>query len=63
VQRLVDGRFYDAGAIVAAFAARLRDAVDLETVQTGLLAAVERAVSPAHASLWTRSQADPPRRG
>jgi hypothetical protein len=58
VQRLVDRRFnrarYDAEAIVAAFTLRLRDAVDLETVRNELLQAVDRAVEPAHASVWIR---------
>jgi hypothetical protein len=58
VQRLVDRRFnrtrYDAEAIVTAFTLRLRDAVDLETVETGLLAAVNQAVAPTHASVWLR---------
>jgi hypothetical protein len=58
VQRLVDRRFnrarYDAEAIVAAFTMRLRDAVDLETVRSELLQAVDRAVEPAHASVWIR---------
>jgi hypothetical protein len=55
-QRLVDRRFnragYDAEVTIAAFSARLRDAVDLETVRTDLLAVVGRAVEPAHASVW-----------
>jgi NhaP-type Na+/H+ or K+/H+ antiporter len=55
-QRLVDRRFnragYDAEATVAAFSARLRDAVDLETVRLDLLAVVSHAVEPAHASIW-----------
>jgi hypothetical protein len=58
VQDLVDRRFnrarYDAEAIVAAFTLRLRDAVDLDTVRGELLLAVDRAVEPAHASLWLR---------
>ena len=58
VQRLVDRRFnrarYDAEAIVAAFTLRLRDAVDLDTVRGELLAAVDGAVQPAHASVWIR---------
>jgi hypothetical protein len=58
VQRLVDRRFnrarYDAEAIVTAFTLRLRDAVDLDTVRHELLLAVERAVEPAHASVWLR---------
>ena len=58
VQRLVDRRFnrarYDAEAIVTAFTLRLRDAVDLDTVRGELLRAVDRAVEPAHASVWLR---------
>ena len=60
VQRVVDRRFnrarYDAETTVAAFTARLRDAVDLETVRTELLEAVNRAVEPAHASVWIRQR-------
>ncbi len=55
-QRLVDRRFnragYDAETTVAAFSARLRDAVDLETVRVDLLAVVSQAVEPAHAAIW-----------
>jgi len=58
VQRVVDRRFnrarYDAEATVATFAVRLRDAVDLETVRSELLDVVNRAVEPAHASVWIR---------
>jgi len=56
VQRAVDRRFnrvrYDAEATVAAFAGRLRDAVDLDAVRADLLTVVNQAVEPAHASLW-----------
>jgi hypothetical protein len=56
VQRIVDRRFnrarYDADRIVAAFAARLQDAVDLDTVRADLLAATHQALEPAHASVW-----------
>ena len=45
---------YDAEAIVAAFTLKLRDAVDLDTVRRELLAAVDHAVAPAHASVWIR---------
>jgi hypothetical protein len=58
VQRLVDRRFnrarYDAEATVAAFVARLRDAVDLDSVQAELLDVVQRAVEPTHATVWIR---------
>jgi hypothetical protein len=59
VQRLVDRRFnrvrYDADQMVTAFAARLRDAVDLGAVQADLVAVVNRAVEPAHISVWIAS--------
>jgi MFS family permease len=57
VQRAVDKRFnrvrYDAELTVAAFATRLRDAVDLDTVRAELLGVVDSAVQPAHLSIWT----------
>jgi hypothetical protein len=56
VQRLVDRRFnrarYDADSIIAAFTIRLRDAVDLDTINQELRQAVNQAVAPAHASIW-----------
>jgi hypothetical protein len=61
VQRLVDRRFnrarYDAEAIIAGFTMRLREAVDLDTVRSELLRAVNGAVQPAHASLWIKPPA------
>ena len=56
VQRAVDRRFnrarYDADQMVAAFAARLKDVVDLDAVQVDLAGAVQRALEPAHVSVW-----------
>jgi hypothetical protein len=56
VQRAVDRRFnrarYDADQMVTAFAARLKDAVDLDAVQGDLASLVQRALEPAHLSLW-----------
>lgn len=56
VQRTVDRRFnrarYDADQMVAAFAARLKDAVDLGAVQADLGSVVHRALEPAHVSMW-----------
>jgi hypothetical protein len=37
---------------VAAFAARLKDAVDLDAVQADLATAVQLALEPAHISVW-----------
>jgi hypothetical protein len=57
VQRRVDRRFnrarYDADQIVAAFAARLKDAVDLDGVCGDLARAAQVALEPAHISVWT----------
>jgi hypothetical protein len=59
VQRLVDRRFnrarYDADQIVAAFAARLKDAVDLDSVRDGLAAVVQKVLEPGHVSVWIRA--------
>jgi len=57
VQRRVDRRFnrarYDADQTVAAFAARLKDAVDLDTVREDLARVVQAALEPDHVSVWT----------
>jgi hypothetical protein len=56
VQRAVDRRFnrarYDADQTVAAFAARLKDAVDLDSVRDDLAGVVQQALEPAHMSIW-----------
>jgi hypothetical protein len=56
VQRAVDRRFnrarYDADQTVAAFAARLKDAVELDSVRDDLAGVVQQALEPAHLSLW-----------
>jgi MFS family permease len=56
VQRAVDRRFnrarYNADQTVAAFAVRLKDAVDLDTVQDDLARVVQRVLEPAHLTLW-----------
>ena len=56
VQRIVDQRFnrarYDADETVAAFVARLRDAVEIDAIRADLLDAVNHAVQPSHASVW-----------
>jgi len=58
IQRQVDRRFnrarYDAEAIVGAFTARLRDAVEIDAIRADLLDAVTRAVQPTHASVWIK---------
>ena len=56
VQRMVDRRFnrarYDADTTVAAFAARLKDAADLDTVRDDLASVVQAALEPAHVWVW-----------
>jgi hypothetical protein len=56
VQRVVDRRFnrarYDADKTVAAFAARLNDAVDLDAVRADLGDVVRQALEPSHVSVW-----------
>jgi hypothetical protein len=58
VQGAVDRRFdrsrYDAARTLDAFADRLRDQVDLDTLRHDLLGAVRRTMSPAHSSIWLR---------
>jgi len=56
VQRVVDHRFnrvrYDGDRMIEAFAVRLKDAVDLETVRADLAGVVCQALEPAHVSVW-----------
>ncbi len=58
-QGLVDRRFnrarYDADATIAAFAAALRNEIDLDRVQRDLVEVVARSVQPAHVAVWIRS--------
>ena len=60
VQRAVDRRFnrarYDADQTVTVFAARLKDAVDLESVQADLAGIVQQTLEPDHVSLWISPQ-------
>ena len=52
----MDRRFnrarYDAGQTVAAFAARLKNAVDLDSVRDDLAGIVQQALEPARISVW-----------
>jgi hypothetical protein len=61
VQKAVDRRFnrarYDADKTVAAFATRLKDAVELDSIRDDLAGVVSHALEPAHVSVWT-SQRD-----
>jgi hypothetical protein len=56
VQQRVDRRFnrarYNADQIVAAFARRLNDTVDLDSVRDDLARVVYQALEPAHLSVW-----------
>jgi hypothetical protein len=56
VQRAVDRRFnrarYNAERTVAAFATRLKDAVDLDMIRDDLAGAVHQALEPAHVWVW-----------
>ena len=60
VQRIVDRRFnrarYDADRTIAAFSARLQDAVDLDTARADLLDVVHQVLEPAHVSVWIRGR-------
>ena len=56
----MDRRFnrarYDADRTVAAFAGRLQDTVDLDSVRDDLAAVVNQALEPAHVSVWISQQ-------
>jgi hypothetical protein len=56
VQLRVDRRFnrarYDVDRMMAGFAARLKDTVDLDSVRDDLAGVVHQALEPAHVSVW-----------
>jgi hypothetical protein len=60
VQQLVDRRFnrahYDADQTIAAFAARLKDAVELDSVRDDLASVVRTVLEPAQVSVWISQQ-------
>jgi hypothetical protein len=59
IQHVVDRRFnrahYDAERTVAEFSARLRGAIDVETVLDELAAAAAASLEPADVTVWTRT--------
>jgi hypothetical protein len=61
IQAAVDRRFnrrrHDAGRIIEAFGARLRDQVDLDTLTAEVLAVVDQTMAPTRMSLWLRPPA------
>ena len=61
VQAVVDRRFnrrrHDAGRVIEAFGARLRDQVDLDALHGELLAVVDQTMQPTTAWLWRRPRA------
>jgi len=54
--RRFDRARYDADQTVAAFAARRKDAVDLDSIRDDLVGVVHEALQPAHVSVWISSR-------
>ena len=62
VQHAVDRRFnrarYNADLTVAAFASRLKDTADLDSVREDLAAVVQKALEPAQISVWMNERGE-----
>jgi hypothetical protein len=58
IQGFIDRRFYrskyDSAQALKAFSSRLRDEIELESVQSDLIELVRSTVQPSHASMWIR---------
>jgi hypothetical protein len=66
IQAVVDRRFnrrkYDAARTVEAFAVRLRNELDLDTLSDELVDVVDQTMQPTQSSLWLRPTSPPSRR-
>ncbi|MBA3431252.1 MAG: hypothetical protein H0U16_07210 [Actinobacteria bacterium] len=63
MQAFIDRRFYrhkyDMGKTLQDFSVRMRDQLDLDTLNTELVAVVSQAVQPSHVTLWIRPSSEP----